>query len=112
VEIPAATVEAAQVNKDWEQLRDRWARVRDRIEQKIEDLDGRVRRKYENIPRYNYENVIKQLNADRALGEDATLALLGMNDLFLRLRTNPQRTRKEDLQEFERRFSAASRELP
>ncbi len=96
----------------WDQIRNTWTNVRDRIERKIEQLDGRVRRKYENIARYNYANVIQQLHKDEELGEGARDALVKMNDLFLKFRRNPRRATKEEAERFNRMFDSASSELP
>src|SRR5690606_31748661 len=74
---------------NWEQLRERWSEVRDRIEQAVNDLDGRVRRKYASIPRYSYAPVIRQLRDDTAISARAADALLSMNEQFLALRPRP-----------------------
>ncbi len=96
----------------WEQLREIWSEARDRIEEAVNNLDGRVRRKYGNIARYSYAPIIRQLRDDRAISARAADALLSMNEQFLALRRRPAAATAAIVNQFENWRNIGTGELP
>ena len=75
----------------WNELRQLWSDTRSQIEATVEALDGRVRRKYARLKRYNYKAIIDQLAQDGGIDEDTRKHLIDMNDTFFSYRSNPSR---------------------
>lgn len=98
--------------QNWENIRSKWADARERLEIMIEQLDGRVRRKYGKISRYNYEDIIRQLQNDKSLTTGAANALSDMNRRFFSLRSNPARATLQDVISFAELHRRAGTELP
>jgi len=97
---------------NWEHLRELWSESRDRIEAAIESLDGRVRRKYAQIPRYSYAPIIRRLRDDGAISARAADALLSMNEQFLALRRRPANATWAMVDQFSGWYGLAAQELP
>ena len=67
----------------WETIRNIWENVRQEIEKIIDNLsDGRRKRKYDNMDRYNYKDIINTLENDKALISSKALAARNMNSIF------------------------------
>ena len=96
---------------NWEGMRTLWDDLRDRIELKVEQLDGRVRRKYENIPRRSYNDVIVQLAKDCAINEQTATNLVEMNNIFMSYRNRRLQTPKEMAERFARLSQIPQKEL-
>ncbi len=97
----------------WEQIRTIWANGRDRLEAAVKAIpDGRVRRKYETIARYNYDPIIRQLVADGAISQEAAHASQNMNDNFLALRRRKQPVSEDMLNRFKDWQAEIERQLP
>lgn len=111
-EAPAEAPPGASA-ENWETIREKWADVRERLEYLIETnvSDGRRLRKYNNIPRHSYEEVIATLRRDRLLNADAAANLMAMNATFLGLRRARAAT-PQLAQEFVNRYNQASDRLP
>jgi hypothetical protein len=110
---PQAPRYAAAGQQNWQKVRDLWADARNRIELKIDDLDGRIRRGYANMPRYSYAEIIDRLyNRDRQFSQNAAKALLEMNNAFFALRPKPYQTTSAEAEEFESLYRIAEKELP
>ena len=81
---PAGT--PPDVAANWEEIRELWRDARKRMELVIDGIsDGRVRRKYSNLPRYSYAKIISELREDGLIGADVARALDIMNERFLSL---------------------------
>jgi hypothetical protein len=97
----------------WEKVRSLWAITRNRIESRIDQIsDGRVRRKYANMDRYVYRDIIFALNADNALTNTVAANLFHMSGIFMKLRRNPKSATKQDAERFEALYKAVSSSLP
>jgi hypothetical protein len=94
IEEGADQPEPAAAPKHWEQIRRMWADMRERMEYAIEERirDGRRRRKYSNLQRHSYEDIINNLQRDLGLSSDAAEALRRMNAGFLNLRRSKAAT--------------------
>jgi hypothetical protein len=103
---------AAVGPEHWETIRKTWAEARERIEIAIEELDGRVRKKYGQMARYSYADIIVQLQADKKLSANAANALVEMNRIFLGLRRRTQQTSRQDADGFGNLYQRATPELP
>jgi hypothetical protein len=89
--------------KHWEKIKQYWVDVRNFIEQKVEEIkDGRVARRYDGMPRYSYENVIRSLADDHFITRDAAETMLEMNSRFLSLRRRSKQITPDIVQQFEK----------
>lgn len=103
---PAATAE------HWDQIRQMWADMRERMEYAIEvKIDRRKLRKYSTLQRYNYSNIITNLQRDFGLSPEAEDALQRMNSGFLSLRRAKAAT-KEHASWFWTYYQRADKVLP
>lgn len=71
----------------WSELQAIWNKTKSDIEERLTDAltrvtNARQRRRYDNLNRSNYENIILQLFEDRWLGSKETDAALEMNNIF------------------------------
>jgi len=85
--------------QNWETVSEIWFEVKDAIEDRIESIrDGRVRRKYNPIPRYTYDEITELLVRDGALTLAEAEAVNSMDQAFRSLRNRktpvtPERVR-------------------
>jgi hypothetical protein len=97
----------------WDTVRALWATTRSRIELAIQGFsDGRTRRRYANMDRYTYRDIIFALTTDKVLTNAVADKLLRMSGMFFRLRANPQNTTRQDAAQFETLYRAVSNDLP
>lgn len=85
----AATVtqDSSTSDNNFELIRDHWSRTRDKIESIVESItDGRTRRKYNTLARYDYTEIIKKLKDDGMITTKAAAAANMMNKAYLSLR--------------------------
>jgi len=85
-QMPTGTLNDPEDRKNWEIIRSEWTDIRDEIERTIEMMDGRVRRKYSEAPRYKYDKIINFLEQDKVLGSKAALAAKNMDGVFMQIR--------------------------
>jgi hypothetical protein len=111
---PPATNGSTAGPDHWETVRRTWASARNRIELAIDEgvKDGRKRRRYANMSRYTYNDIIFALRSDGALKTETATRLIEMNALFLRLRARPRATTEAQANHFEALYRAASANLP
>jgi hypothetical protein len=111
---PASTNAPAGGREYWEIVRQAWASARNRIQSAIDEriADGRKRRRYANMPRYTYRDIILALCADKALSNDAAANLIQMDAMFSQLRAKPLATTQQQAARFEVLYKAASDDLP
>jgi hypothetical protein len=92
---------ASPIEDKWDDIRDIWAVARDKLEKIIERIpDGRVKRKYDGIARYNYTDVNNTLRDDGLITEEAAVASQKMNDTFLKYRRRSSPVTKDVLENF------------
>lgn len=97
----------------WERVRKLWAAARNRIELAIEGVsDGRKRRRYANMDRRIYRDIIFALTVDKVLSNAAAASLIQMNGIFLRLRASPRSTTRQDAERFDSLYKVVSSSLP
>jgi len=97
----------------WEKVRSLWATTRNRIELAIDRIsDSLVRRKYANMDRYTYRDIIFALNGDKIFGNLVAAQLVQMSGTFMKLRRHPRSTTKQDVERFEVLYRAVSSSLP
>jgi hypothetical protein len=97
----------------WEKVRSLWATTRNRIELEIDRIpDSLLRRKYANMDRYTYSNIIFELKADRILENAVAAKLIQMSGAFMKLRAYPKGTTKQDADRFASLYRAVSGSLP
>jgi hypothetical protein len=104
---PAASAE------HWEQIRQMWADMRERMEYAIERniRGGKKLRKYSNLQRYNYAEIITSLRQDLGLSAEVEDALQRMNGAFLSLRRAKAAT-NEHASWFWAHYQRADKALP
>jgi hypothetical protein len=71
---------------DWDAIKKPWSDARDQLERIIDEADGRRTRKYENIARYSYADIIDNLLKDGLIDIAIAEPALAMNREFLALR--------------------------
>lgn len=87
--------------RNWEAVSAMWFDVRDLVEDRIEGIwDGRIRRKYNSIPRYTYDEITDLLVRDQALTPDEADAINQMGQAFRSLRNRKIPVTRERVQEF------------
>jgi hypothetical protein len=88
IEEGSAQPEPTATPEHWEQIRQMWADMRERMEYAIEKKirGGRKVRKYSNLQRYNYSEIITNLRQDLGFTPEVEDALQRMNGAFLTLR--------------------------
>jgi hypothetical protein len=97
----------------WDTVRGLWATTRSRIELATKGFsDGRTRRRYANMDRYTYRDIIFALAADKVFKTAIADKLLRMSGMFLKLRANPQNTTRQDAEQFEALYRQVSSALP
>ena len=97
----------------WEKFRHDWKEARDRIEYLIDGIaDGRVRKKYERIPRYSYADVIGMLKSDGFLPNGTAQSLLKLNEAYLKFRPSPQKLDAATYDQVRNEYLVASKKLP
>jgi hypothetical protein len=81
-----SSIEPAQ-QKAQDNMRESWARIRDRLEEVAAnpEIDGRRRAKYNRIDRRRYEDLVSALQSDGALGAD-TISYRDAVELWQRFR--------------------------
>ncbi len=98
-EIVSTTESEAVSNLDssskWPDLRELWRGVRDEIESRIDNLDGRRKRAYNRLYRHNYTDIVNMLVADEELTQAEAAATINMN-LFLLSRKNQDKSNLTD----------------
>jgi hypothetical protein len=99
---PTAAAALDGVSK-WQEINTIWRVVRDEIEDKISKLDGRSRRRYNNLYRHNYSEIIDMLLADGKLAQAQADAAKQMNQFLLawKPKRNKSEITEEDIKEFE-----------
>jgi len=89
-------------SENWEKIKQYWADIRNYIEGIVEGIkDGRVARRYDRIPRYSYEDVIRSLFKDNLIPPGKTSIMLEMNNRFLSLRRRSKQITPDIVQQFE-----------
>jgi len=72
---------------NWDAVSQLWFDVKDCVERQIEGIpDGRIRRKYNSIPRYTYDEITELLQRDGILPARTALAINEMDSAFRSLR--------------------------
>lgn len=81
------TTEHADEVENWEQVSEMWFAVKDYVEAKIAAIwDGRIRRKYNSIPRYTYDEITEYMVRDELISREKADAIDAMNSAFRSLR--------------------------
>ena len=97
----ATSDEVASEESKWGEVSTIWRGVRNQLQEIIAKIsDGRVQRKYNGMPRYNYADVIKTLQEDGYLAENRAQAASQMSGRFLDLRPRKQNVTDEDVMQF------------
>ncbi len=105
------------VSNRWHELRDIWRGVRDEIESRIDNLDGRRKRSYNRLYRHNYTDIVNMLVIDKQLTQAEADATINMN-LFLLSRKNQDKSNitDADVEKFkawrDQFFQASAQNLP
>lgn len=99
---PPIEVNMLQEENSWLKIREIWGVSRDYLEKAISTriTDGRRRRKYETMTRYNYAEIIDLLLQDGAISNSAADAAQNMNRKFLALRSRKRPAERSELDEF------------
>jgi hypothetical protein len=103
----------SQSSDDWEAIRIIWGDARDRLEAIITRIrDGRIKRKYDGIARYNYKDVIRTLYDDQLINVETRNISQQMNDTFLLYRRRTRPVTPEIVQQFKKWKADFDRNTP
>jgi hypothetical protein len=102
---PGETVGVGTEPQRWSELQSIWVNTKNEIDERLDEVvasiaDGRRRRKYDNLNRQNYQNIILQLYEDRRLGSRETDAALEMNNIFNSKRNRRSAVTSDDVDHF------------
>ena len=107
VQSSSATAADPQSDDDWDSIKKMWSDARDKLEAIIDSADGRRKRKYEKIERYDYTTVIQTLAADGLISKSIEDDALHMYDEFQSLRNR----KRPITDEIKRKFCAAKKQF-
>lgn len=111
--VPAPQQQTADGANNWDQVREIWRELRDRLELTIENVErARARAKYANIPRYGYRRVIKSLEDDEMFGASVADKLMALDRRFGSLKFAPGNATSEDVKLFRDTKSFVDKWLP
>lgn len=98
----AAEPEEIDEARNWEAVSGIWFEVKDMVEERIGGIaDGRIRRKYNSIPRYTYEEITPLLVRDNALTAAEAEVVNAMDRTFRSLRNRKTPVTPERVREFQ-----------
>jgi len=93
-----AAIDQAAIREKITQI---WWDIKSAVEEKVERLDGRKRRKYASISRYTYEAVADLLHEDNVLSRSQTTALKQADTKYRSLRNGRLAVSNPDLKSFQ-----------
>jgi hypothetical protein len=85
---------------NWEEIKNIWTDARDKLDDIIENADGRKKRKYGEVNRRDYTNIINLLLADGLINKTIADHALYMNDTYLSFRNQRNIITEEVKQKF------------